>query len=294
LKGTFLRTGPGKFDLGHDCTLNHWLDGYAILSKFSIDGDMVKFEKKFLQSDAYQKAIKANKPLITEFGTSKHADPSKSFFGRLVSAVMPIELSDNNQQSLFQLGQDVYTSSETCFFRQIEPSSLATGEKFDTNKCFGTNIACAHPLVDETGAMYNVGSTVITGTKYNIIRIPPPASNVSSKDLMKKSHIVASIPSSWTGLMSYCHSFAMTPSYIIFCEQPYVMNLAKAALTYLKSPPFKDWLEWRPELKNRFFIVEKETGAVIKSEFVSKDPFFFLHTINAYEENDQVKSSERK
>jgi carotenoid cleavage dioxygenase-like enzyme len=199
VRGSFLRTGPAKFDLGETCTLNHWLDGYAMLSKFSIEGDIVTFEKKYLQSDAFTRAKKANKPLITEFGTSKQTDPNKSLFGRLVSAIMPIELSDNDQAALFQIGQDVFATSETCYFRKIDPSNLSTGEKIDTNKCFGTNIACAHPLVDASGAMYNIGSTVITGTKYNIFRVPPPSPNTSSKDLMKKSQIICSIPSSWTG-----------------------------------------------------------------------------------------------
>jgi beta-carotene 15,15'-monooxygenase len=80
----------------------------------------------------------------------------------------------------------------------------------------------------------------------------------------------------------------MTSNYIVFIEQPFVMNLAKAAMTYLKSPPFRDWLEWRPELRNRFFVVDKSTGKVMKTEFVSKDPFFFLHQVNAYEEDDQI------
>src|SRR5579875_3628998 len=89
--------------------------------------------------------------------------------------------------------------------------------------------------------------------------------------------------------MSYNHSFAMTSKHIILVEQPFVMNLAKAARTYLKNPAFREWLEWRPELKNRFFVVEKATGKLMKTEFVSQDPFFFLHQINAYEEDDQVR-----
>lgn len=199
LKGQFLRVGPAKFDFQDGYSVNHFLDGYSMLSKFSIEGDKVAFEKKYLQSDAYQRAVKANRPVITEFATSKFPDPNKGFLSRVISAVMPIELSDNNHQSLFSVGKELFSTSETCFFRQIEPKSLTTGEKFDTNKCFGTNICTAHPLFDEAGAMYNVGSTVITGTKYNIIRVPPPASNANAKDLFKKAQIICSIPSSWTG-----------------------------------------------------------------------------------------------
>jgi hypothetical protein len=35
LQGTFLRLGPGKFDIG-DFVMNHWFDGYAVLYKFDI------------------------------------------------------------------------------------------------------------------------------------------------------------------------------------------------------------------------------------------------------------------
>jgi carotenoid cleavage dioxygenase-like enzyme len=35
LQGSFLRLGPGKFDIG-DFVMNHWFDGYAVLYKFDI------------------------------------------------------------------------------------------------------------------------------------------------------------------------------------------------------------------------------------------------------------------
>ena len=107
---------------------------------------------------------------------------------------------------------------------------------------------------------------------------------------MKKSKIICTIPSSWTGLMSYTHSFGMTKNYIIFIEQPYCMGIAKAAFCIVKGQGycFQDWLEWRPEHRNRFYIIDKESGKVVKSEFMSQDPFFFLHFINCYEDNNQI------
>jgi len=81
----------------------------------------------------------------------------------------------------------------------------------------------------------------------------------------------------------------MTKNYIILIEQPYVMNVAKAAKTYLKGPCFKEWVEWRSELSNRFFVINKNTGKVMQTAFIAKESFFFFHSINAYEENDQVK-----
>jgi len=108
--------------------------------------------------------------------------------------------------------------------------------------------------------------------------------------LMKKSKIIASINSSWTSMMSYTHSFGMSKHWIIFIEQPYVMNVGKAAVSYLKGGhTFSDWLEWRGEnFKNRFWLIEKETGKVLKTDFRAKETFFFLHVINAYEDDGQV------
>lgn len=81
----------------------------------------------------------------------------------------------------------------------------------------------------------------------------------------------------------------MTSKYLIFIEQPYVMNVTRAISSCIKgNQTFKDWLEWRPEIKNSFFIVEKETGRVLKTELLAESPFFFLHFINCYEENNQI------
>jgi carotenoid cleavage dioxygenase-like enzyme len=55
-----------------------------------------------------------------------------------------------------------------------------------------------------------------------------------------------------------------------------------------KTTSISNWLEWRGDLTNRFFIIEKDTGKVLKAEVVSDLPFFFLHIINCYEINDHI------
>jgi carotenoid cleavage dioxygenase-like enzyme len=52
---------------------------------------------------------------------------------------------------------------------------------------------------------------------------------------------------------------------------------------------FSKVLEWRPQEKNRFIIVEKNSGKVLKTEFISAESFYFMHIINCYEENNQVR-----
>lgn len=40
ISGTYIRVGPGKFDVG-DTTMTNFIDGYAILTKFDIRNGLV-------------------------------------------------------------------------------------------------------------------------------------------------------------------------------------------------------------------------------------------------------------
>ncbi len=53
-------------------------------------------------------------------------------------------------------------------------------------------------------------------------------------------------------------------------------------------------LEWKPNERCRFFLIEKKTGKVIKTEYVSAEAFFFLHIVNCYEQNNQVGLKETR
>ncbi|CAG7659416.1 unnamed protein product [Allacma fusca] len=284
LNGTLFRTGPGKFDIGN-FTVNHWLDGYAILSKFEIGNSKVKFHKRFLRSDAYQKAMLAGRSILTEFGTKGSADPNKNIFSRLVSSVFPVEMTDNDCVSIFPIGPDLFTTSDSCFMRKMT-QDLETCEKVDTNKYFGLNGASAHPLREEDGTVYNIGFSCLTGLKFNVYKIP--RKGFTSKEMMKNSKVIASIPSRWSTGLAYNHSFGMTENYLIFIEQPYIVSFSKLASSVVKGgSAFKDWLEWKSEEKNRFVVIEK-SGKLIKTEYYSSSAFFFLHFINAYEQDGEI------
>ena len=50
LRGTLLRTGPAKFDIGGN-SVNHWFDGLAMLHRFSFADGAVSYRNRFLSSD---------------------------------------------------------------------------------------------------------------------------------------------------------------------------------------------------------------------------------------------------
>jgi beta-carotene 15,15'-monooxygenase len=169
----------------------------------------------------------------------------------------------------------------------VDPNSLTTDEKCDGNKMFGLNGQSAHPLTEPSGDMYNIGFNLFPTAKYCVIRLPKSS---SSREMFKKAKIIATIPSRWTGAMAINHSFGMTERYIVFVEQPYVVSVSRIAQSVLKGDTLKDVLEWRSQEQNRFHVVEKATGKIFKTEFVSSEAFYFMHFVNCYEQNDQVRS----
>jgi carotenoid cleavage dioxygenase-like enzyme len=164
--------------------------------------------------------------------------------------------------------------------------NLETKTKHDASKLFGLNLLTPHPLTDPiTGETYNIGSAVqVTGTKYSVLRVPRAQSSV--REVMKGAEVIASIPSFWTGFLSYNHSFGLTPNYLILIEQPLFISVSKVLGSKMAS---KEWLQWRPEARNHFHIIEKRSGRVLFKglHLVSSAPFFFLHIINCFESPDE-------
>ena len=50
----------------------------------------VMFTKRFLQSDAYKKAVAVGRPVFTEFGTKAFPDPCKNLFSRMMSSLVSV------------------------------------------------------------------------------------------------------------------------------------------------------------------------------------------------------------
>lgn len=83
LKGSIFASAPGLFDLEKGSVLN-WMDGYAVISKFEINGKNVRHISRYLNSDAYKKATKAQRPIACEFGTPPATDVKRGFFAKIL------------------------------------------------------------------------------------------------------------------------------------------------------------------------------------------------------------------
>ncbi|XP_070560964.1 retinoid isomerohydrolase-like isoform X1 [Ptychodera flava] len=284
LDGSLLRNGPGKFEVGDD-EYKHWFDGLALIHRFNFRGGRVTYQNKFLRSDAYNKAMKYNRIILSEFGTLGIPDPCRNILERFASYFVPLNITDNDLINIFTIGDDLYACTETCFFRKLTNIETLDFDKKKINqfKTLGVLTASAHPHVDRDGVTYNMASSYIGGSWYNIVRYEP----VKSDDPSKHARIVGSIRAKNCLKPSYYHSFGMSENYFVFLEQPLYVNLKKLATSQLRNSAICTCMEFDKEGKAYFHVMEKRTGKVLSIKYEAEG-FFGMHVINCFEEGGHV------
>ena len=165
----------------------------AMLTAFKIDGaaKMVHLQKKFLRSEAYEKAKSHGKVIITEYGTAGTSDPDKGMISKLMSSLIPGkikkvqmyylsltivqylgEMTDNCACNVIEIGGGLACTTETCLMRRLDPDTLESPELIDLSGL--VNIASGRSLTDPQSKMvYNLSGTFLTGLKYHFISFPP-------------------------------------------------------------------------------------------------------------------------
>uniref|UniRef100_A0AAY4CS67 Uncharacterized protein n=1 Tax=Denticeps clupeoides TaxID=299321 RepID=A0AAY4CS67_9TELE len=282
IRGSFLRNGPGKFEIGKH-NFNHWFDGMALLHQFKIEDGQVTYRSRFLDSDCYRENREHERIVVSEFGTVAMPDPCRNVFQRFVSRFEVPKATDNASVSFVKYKGDYYVSTETNFMHKIDPETLQATKKVDWSNFIAVNGATAHPHTEPNGTTYNMGNSYTSkGAFYNIIRVPPEKS--STADTLEGASVVCSIPSADKAKPSYYHSFAMTENYIVFIEQPIKMDLLKILTGKMRRKGINEGIYWDPKHDTIFHLINKHTGKPNPMKYHTK-PLSTFHQINAFEEN---------
>ncbi|XP_045113690.1 beta,beta-carotene 15,15'-dioxygenase-like [Portunus trituberculatus] len=294
LSGRLTRNGPGKTGFG-DTQFNHLFDMSALIHQFNISDGRVTYQSRFIQSDTYKKNLRANRIIVTEFGTGAYPDPCKTLFQRFMTFFTPLtkrEMTDNCLVSVCHFGDELYAMTETNVMRRIDPETLETvGEKTTLDDYLvAVNTATAHPHIDPDGTVYNMASSFASkeGPQYCIAKFPPPAMvNGKKKSSLEQASVVTKIPCQNKMFPSYYHSFGITDNYFIFVEQPFLLNLKKFLVSMLLGKSFLSAMEWHGKHKTKFHVVRRDTGEIITTKYAS-DAFLTFHHTNAYEEDGHL------
>jgi beta,beta-carotene 9',10'-dioxygenase len=265
LRGTLLRTGPSKFEVGAR-SYNHWFDGLAMLHRFAFGGGGVSYANRFLKSNAFCAAEKTGKISYGEFAT----DPCRTLFGR-VAAIFDPKLTDNCCVNVSDYARRAVAFTETSMPMRFSPDTLETLGVFGYRRALKGQVSTAHPHYDaKRGCHYNYITDFGMKSLYRLCRIGNDG----------KQKVTAKIPAERP---AYMHSFGMSADHLVLTEFPLVVNPIELRLS---GKPFIQNYRWEPERGLVFHIVEKDSGRLVRT--AKADATFAFHHVNAFADGDRL------
>ena len=104
-----------------------------------------------------------------------------------------------------------------------------------------------------------------------------------------RARIVATIPSRWFLHICYMHSFSITENYYILIEQPMAVYFPEMPANLLfNRKPIAGALKFFPDEDTLFHVIPREGVGSLKRRTFRAPSFFFLHTINAFEQDSKL------
>ncbi|HSZ12750.1 MAG TPA: carotenoid oxygenase family protein [Solirubrobacteraceae bacterium] len=273
LRGSLLRTGPAKFEVGVGAQrMRHWFDGLAMLHRFTIDDGRVSYGNRFLEGRSYRAVREQGKIAYSEFAT----DPCRSLFKRVQTLFSPGEiLSDNANVNIARLGERFVAMTETPLPLQFDEHTLQTADV----RPFSVpgQLTTAHPHLDRAnGDMLNYAAKLGARNSYRFFSLAPPHGSQQQAE----PRLIASLP---VKQPAYMHSFGLTENWLVLAEFPYVVNPLALALS---GRPYIENYRWKPELGTRFTLVDRISGESVGG--FHTDACFAFHHVNAYDDDGEV------
>jgi carotenoid cleavage dioxygenase-like enzyme len=269
LDGCLLRNGPGKFEAGGSEGFEHWFDGLAYLRAFAFADGSVELTTRFLRTDEYRAVVEGGSLAAGQFGTQAGG----TLLDRLKDAVLPAS-TDNTNVNVLRVGGEFLALTEVPTHVAFDPETLATRGEWTFDDDLDAHMACAHPVVDpDSGDTFNLYVRFGRNTRYVVTRIPAGETHrevVGSVSLSKPV---------------YVHSFALTPEHVVVAACPLVVDVW-GLLRPGGHDNFLDALDWQPGRPTRFFVLSRETGAVVAESTASA--FFTFHHVNAFRRGDHL------
>ena len=269
ISGSFITIGPGVFEL-RNSKASHWLDGFAMIHQFSIDGKNVAYTNKLINSSYYQECCKSGKL------RGSQPEKKKSAFSKLASALTSNPSNrpkyDNTNINIAVFDNELVSLTETPHGLKIDKDTLETKRDFSYNDNLETHVSSAHPLFDEhTQEWFGIATQYAHTSNYIIYKMKAGTTTRIP---------IATIPS---GYPCYVHSFALTKDYIILTQVPFMVSpydLLLSEHSYIEN------FTWKPKNGTTFMVINRNNGKKIRS--FKTEPFFTLHHVNAYQKNNEI------
>ncbi len=262
IDGMFVRTGPNpQFDVikGY-----HWFGGDGMLHGVRLQDGTASYRNRYVETDAYRREKEAGRALwSSSLGAPDFENPNGP--GRGNTGNTALIWHDGRLLTLWEGGDP----------HEIKLPGLETVGQYN----YGGKLMhafTAHPKVDEaTGEMlffgYNMmGQDVAKGTKQPYLQY-----SVVSKEGELVHTTPVDLP---VGVMM--HDFAVSEHFSIFMNLPYTFSLERAMKG---AQPFA----FEPDRGSHFGILPRHADQS-EIRWFESPPCYVFHTLNAFEEGDDV------
>ncbi|KAK9494028.1 carotenoid oxygenase [Lipomyces doorenjongii] len=287
--GSLFRAGPGSYTVpltnkpGQSFQVYHWFDGFAQFHKFDVsppsadcpNGRVVYRSKS--GSDALKAEIDQHdgSPVSTSFA---YRDPCKTKFAKFFTKFDRID--------------DVTSRNISVTINPKFPSPMSGDSelvvKTDTNQLLRLNNETL-----ESEERFTWGAMKSDDIEKALLNGPLSAAHSCfdegiDLDRTRTTTIHAVIPVSRA---VYIHSFFLTKKYIVLCL--WQANFKYRGLAFLWNRNALDSIDrtWNPNADTEWIVIPRDGSARhdnSKIKVFKSDPFFCFHTINAYDDGDDI------
>jgi beta,beta-carotene 9',10'-dioxygenase len=262
LRGTLYRVGPARFEVG-ERRLNHFVDGFSMLHRFSFAAGGISYSNRFLQSRAFRAAEEGGRLAYQEFATN----PERSLVGRVTDAFKP-RPSDNAGIALARLGSELVAVGATPRPLVFDPETLAVA---GVARRAPAEINTPFPHFDRAS-----GEALFWSIKLG----PRPTYRLYARRGTSQVREIARLPAPHP---SYLCSFAITERYAVLTECPFLLSPYELIFG---DRPYLENFHWSGERPTVFTVVDRHSG--LQRARLQAEPFFCFHHVNAFERGEEI------
>lgn len=278
LNGTYLRNGPGMWEVG-DHAFHHVFDGYGTLVRVSFQGSRghATGAHRQIESDAYKAAMAQGRPdpVMREWSQLCPSEPGSLVdrLRRVVGLATGAGTSDNANTAVLPLGDGrvVCLADVTKSSVLVDPQTLATVGKLRFTDSLWCPVQCVHPVVTTGGEVL----TLLPDFARRGYMLARMSAGSNRREVIGKVRCRGGT----TG-PAWVHSFAVTDKFVVMPEMPIRYSVAHL-LSAERTPLYI--MDWLPDSGSYIHVICRSTGNTVAS--VEVPPFVAFHFINAYEEN---------
>jgi all-trans-8'-apo-beta-carotenal 15,15'-oxygenase len=266
LRGTLYRIGPARFDVAGE-RYRHWLDGDGMVHALHLGDGRAQYRNRFVATAGKAEEDRERRRLYAGFGTRPGGD---SALARLRN-VRRRWVKNTANTNVVWMGGRLLALWEAGRPHRLDPVTLATLGEDGLGVLPPGGTFSAHPKTHPGGDMWNFGLRYSRRSHVDLYRCPPNGPVTHAMEVTLPFNAMV-------------HDFALTERRAVLVVQPLLLpSVPVAMLTGARS--YAESLRWQPRRGTHVAVIDLESGDV---RWHRGEPFALFHTVNAWDEGDEV------